>query len=183
VLLGCILNKKPLALIFGILLTLNAVVWALIWKVGLPLAFREIDSDFPIGDLIKITIWPVAAVVAGVALIVIAIAMWHKYRPAAASAVPAGAAKAPARPSAPAKPAAPAVAAPAAAAPAVPAGWVCPNCGAQAEAKSLFCVECGTRRPGQQPEEPPRKNVCAACGAPMEEGQRFCSVCGTKREE
>ena len=75
----------------------------------------------------------------------------------------------------------------------------CPNCGNQVSDTAVFCDQCGTKLPAEEPvveeavveqvvvEEPagglPEGIViCPACGAENVPGEIFCDVCGQELE-
>lgn len=53
---------------------------------------------------------------------------------------------------------------------------VCPDCGTDIPANSVYCPSCGAQV-GRVPEAPA---CCPACGKPVREGSSFCIYCGTK---
>ena len=58
---------------------------------------------------------------------------------------------------------------------------VCPACGAEVGADSMFCPSCGNRMHTEQPKaEGP---VCPNCGAPIAAGSKFCTSCGVAVDE
>lgn len=58
---------------------------------------------------------------------------------------------------------------------------VCPACGAEVGADSMFCPSCGNRMHTEQPKA--EGTVCPNCGAPIAAGSKFCTSCGVAVDE
>lgn len=58
---------------------------------------------------------------------------------------------------------------------------VCPTCGRELPAGTVFCSGCGTKLP-EAPAAPEAEGgtACPVCGTVMPEGTAFCTNCGTK---
>ena len=70
---------------------------------------------------------------------------------------------------------------------AAPVGKTCINCGAVIEPDCLFCVECGTRVPDDEPaaapEPPAPVRFCTECGARITDpAAAFCINCGARMD-
>ena len=58
---------------------------------------------------------------------------------------------------------------------------LCPACGAEVNADSMFCPSCGNRMHTEQPKA--QEPTCPNCGAVLTPGSKFCTSCGVAVEE